>query len=119
MGYKSNTAVVSAANANFDGTGTIVDITDVIGTNGARVEQIVCNATGTTTAGMLRIFKYDGTNWRAYTEIPVTGITPSATVERWKSTLRPSNLYLENTYKLGIATEKAETFHVSCEYVEF
>ncbi len=52
-------AVLSTANTNRDGTGTLVPV--VIGAaNGSRVDRIQYQATGTTTAGMLRLFRTRG-----------------------------------------------------------
>jgi hypothetical protein len=77
-------ANVNAANTNRDGTGTLVDMVTA-GANGTRVDRLVFEAAVTTTAGVIRIFHFDGTNNRLWKEILVTAITPSTTVAafRW------------------------------------
>jgi len=116
------TAQVTAANTNRDGTGTIVDI--VTGaTNGTRIEIITIEATGTTTAGMVRLYVHDGSNTRLWQEVAVTSATPSATVKAFTAELtrfdgRPL-LVLPNTWKLRASTHNAETFNVIAQGGDF
>ena len=70
---------ISVANTNRNGTGTLVTIFTGA-TNGSRVDDIYIVATGTTTAGVVRLFISDGSNIRLWQEILVTAITPSTTV---------------------------------------
>lgn len=110
-------AQVSVANSNRDGsTGTYVDV--VTGAaNGTRIDYIRIKAAVTTTAGMVRLFLYDGTSTRLYTEILVTAITASATVASFESSLnlvfttgRP--IILKSGDKIKANTEKAEAINV-------
>lgn len=77
-------ANVNAANTNRDGTGTLVDLITA-GLNGTRVDRLVFEAAVTTTAGVIRVFHYNGANSRLWKEILVTAITPSTTLAafRW------------------------------------
>jgi hypothetical protein len=102
---------VSTANTNRDGTGTIATI--ITGaTNGTRVDDIYIVATGTTTAGVIRLFINDGTNSRLWQEILVSAITPSTTVAVWSYTLLNQALILENGWSLRASTNNAETFNI-------
>lgn len=102
---------VSTANTNRDGTGTIATI--ITGaTNGTRVDDIYIVATGTTTAGVIRLFINDGTNSRLWQEILVSAITPSTTVAVWSYTLLSQALILENGWSLRASTNNAETFNI-------
>lgn len=106
-------AQISAANTNRDGTGTIVTvIAGAVG--GRRVSRIVVQATGTTTAGMVRIYLFDGTNTRLYREMSVTAITPSATVQPFRGELiLPQEFALPSaTWEIRASTHNAETFNV-------
>lgn len=112
--YDTTTSVVSAANTNTDGsTGTYVTI--ATGTaGGSQVIQITAKATGTTTAGMLRLFFYDGTNARFYDEIDVTAVaSPGASTQTFDYQLSPNNLVLSENDELRMSTHNAETFHVT------
>lgn len=104
-------AQVSTANTNRDGTGTIVTVLTA-GSNGSRVDDITVTATGTTTAGMVRLFVNDGVNTRLWLEIPVSAITPSGTVQAFTATLLNQALLLPNGYSLRASTNNAETFNV-------
>lgn len=102
---------ISVANTNRNGTGTLVTIFTGA-TNGSRVDDIYIVATGTTTAGVVRLFISDGSNIRLWQEILVTAITPSTTVAVWSYTLLNQALLLENGWSLQAATNNAETFNV-------
>lgn len=108
---------ISTANTNRDGTGTIGTIFTA-GASGSRIDAINIKATGTTTAGMIRLFIHDGTNARLLTEVPVMAITPSGTLPSWEAQLNTNTmtqvlpLVLPTGYSLRAATNNAETFNV-------
>lgn len=103
---------VSTANTNRDGTGTIATIFTA-GASGSRIDDIYIAATGTVTAGVVRLFINDGTNTRLWQEILVTATTPSTTVQVWSATLLNQALILPNGFSLRASTNNAETFNVS------
>jgi hypothetical protein len=108
-------ARISTANANRDGTGTLGSLF-VAGANGSRVERVEITATGTTTAGMIRFFTYDGTNYRAIKEVPVSAITPSASTaafaSEWARTDGYPLMVLPSGWTLYVGTNNAESFDV-------
>ena len=115
------TGALSTANTNRDGTGTLVDVFTA-GERGSEVRRVTINATSTTTAGMVRLFIYDGTNARFWKDIVVEAITPSGTVEAFNyvlSLLKSEALLLERTHVLRAAPHNAESFHVVCEGVDY
>lgn len=103
--------VLSAANTNRDGTGTLVTIM-AAGASGSRIDDITIIGTGTVTAGVVRLFLHDGTSARLLREALVTATTPSATVEAF--TLRLSNLgiCIPTGWSLRASTHNAEGFNV-------
>lgn len=109
-------AIVQAVTANTarDGTGTIATLFTA-GASGSRIERVRIKATGTTTAGVVRLFIHDGSNARLFREVLVTAITPSTTVEAFSSELDFSGpdqiLVLPTGYSLRVATNNAETFN--------
>lgn len=109
---KTAVAQLSAANTNRDGTGTIVTVLTA-GTAGSRVDDIVITATGTTTAGMIRLFLHDGTNARLFREVPVTAITPSGTVQAFTASLTNLALVLASGWSLRASTHNAEAFNIN------
>jgi hypothetical protein len=114
---KVGVAVISTANTNRDGTGTIGTVFTA-GASGSRIERIVIQATGTTTAGMVRLFLHDGTNARLYEEIAVLAITPSGTVTAFAFTIEAYStptympIVLPTGWSLRASTNNAETFNV-------
>lgn len=114
-------AVISAANTNRDGSGTIVTVCAGVAA-GSRVSSISVKATVTTTAGMVRIYKSTdtGTTWRLFREIPVSAITASASVATFFGKLDFEDLVLSGTSDLiGASTHNAETFNVWPEVMDF
>lgn len=105
---------VSTANTNRDGTGNLGTL--VIGsTHGTRISLLRAVCTATSANGMIRIFLRDTTGRLAlYDEMPITGTTPSATVETAKAEIVPTDeaLILPYNWALLVATEKAETWNV-------
>lgn len=108
---RTEVAQVSAANINRDGTGIIVNVFTA-GTNGSRIDDIAITATGTTTAGMVRLYLHVGTNAWLWREVAVSAITPSATVSPFSSTLGNLALVLQTGWSLRASTHNAETFNI-------
>lgn len=115
---------VSVANTNRDGTGTIVSVL-AAGSSGARIARIVVQATGTTTAGQVRLFLHDGTNARLWKEVAIRALTPSATVQAEhveltdQSDLGLMPLILPSGWSLHASTHNAETFNVIAYGADF
>lgn len=106
-------AQVSAANTNLDGSGTVVMILTA-GSSGSRIDRIDIKAVVTTSAGMIRLFVHDGTNYRLWKEVPVSAVEKSASVPAFGTTIDMSHqpLVLPSGYSLRAATEKAEAFNI-------
>lgn len=104
-------ALISTANANRDGTGTLGTVWTA-GASGGRIDEVRIKATGTTTAGMVRLYVSDGTNHRLLFEQSIAAVTPSATIKSEEYQLPFSNLFLEANETLRASTEKAESFVV-------
>lgn len=106
---------LSAANTNRDGSGTIVTIWTA-GANGSRIDHIDIAASGTTTAGVIRLYIHDGSTSYLWREILVTAVTPSTSIAVWSSQVdcsQPQNvLVLPSGYSLRASTHNAETFKV-------
>ena len=110
-------AQVSTANTARDGTGTIATVFTA-GSSGSRIERVVVEATGTTTAGMVRLFINDGTNSRLYYELPIPAITPSGTVAAANASVSTVSapslmpIVIPTGFSLRASTNNAETFNV-------
>lgn len=106
-------SVLSTANSNLDGTGTIVTL--ITGaTSGTLVKRITIKAQGNTTQGMIRLFFIGGTNIYLMKEIVIPAITQDATHQTFIAEINEP-FYLKATFSLGASTEKGETFIVTAE----
>ena len=108
-------AQITVANANRDGTGTLVDIITG-GSNGTRIEHVDICAAGNVSSGVVRLFIHDGTDTRLWKEILATTTTPSTTTATWMYSLDTSTLgrvlILPSGWILRASTNNAETYNV-------
>jgi hypothetical protein len=111
--------VLSAANTNRDGTGTIVNGFDAAATVGSRIERITVSAMATTTAGMIRFYIFDGTNTDLKLEVPVSAVTASGTNPAFRYEVSNLGWILASGKSLRGSTNNAETFKVIVEGGDF
>lgn len=106
---------VTTANTGRDGSGAVVTIM-LAGTSGSKIERIIIQAIGTTTAGFVRLYLHDGATAYLWKEITVSAITPSATVAAFHDevdcSLPGSILIMPTLYSLKASTHNTETFNV-------
>ena len=107
---KSSTVSVSTANSNRNGVTGAYGTIHTAGASGSRIDALSIAATGTTTAGMIRLF----INAAMIKEIPVIAITPSATQPAWNVdiTFEPA-LVLAASAILKANTHNYETFNLT------
>jgi len=114
--YTANTGIVviSTANSERDGSGTLGTVLTASATNGTFIKTVTIKAQGDTTHGTVRLFAYDGVTTRLIREIDVPATTKSATDPSFETTV-PLDFHLEASGILKASTEKGETFHVMAE----
>lgn len=104
---------VATANTNRDGTGTAATLITGAST-GTRIAEIVVQARVTTTAGMVRVFLFDGTTYRFFDEISIAAATVSASVKATRVSTLYSNLVLPSaSWSLVVSTHNAESMDVT------
>lgn len=102
----------TAANTNRDGTGTLANIITGVAA-GTKIQEVVIQATGTTTAGMVRLYLFDGTNNRLFDEFVVSAIAVGASTAAFRTSKSYDNLTLPSaSWILKASTHNAETFNV-------
>jgi len=113
--FSSNMGIgaISTANTNLDGTGTMTSILTA-SSNGTLIRTITIKALGDTTNGMVRFFIYNGTNKRLISEVEIPPVIKSATDPTFGITI-PVNFALKAGWVLYASTEKAETFNIIAE----
>lgn len=107
-------AAISTANTNLDGSGTLGTVATGA-TNGTVINRVSIQATGTTSAGMVRLFIDDTLTKKLYREVPVTAVTPSGTLQAFAAVLDDLGLVLPNGVMLKAAPHQAEGFNVFAE----
>lgn len=105
----SAVAAVSTANTNRDGTGTIVDIVTA-GADGARIDEIVIEATNDPADCIVTIFIYNGSAYFLFDEFDIGNpAAASTTVAAYRESRLYNNLVLAGGYKLAAAITVAPT----------
>lgn len=113
-------AQLSVANTGRDGTGT-VPVVMTAAASGTRIRAIHVKAVAATTAGMVRLFLHDGTNFHLWKEVPVSAVTPGASTETFSLSMTEVTnpellpLTMPSGWSLRAATEKAEAIRVIAE----
>lgn len=102
-------AIAATANTARDGTGTLSTVWTP-GASGGRLDDFVINATGTTTDGMIRLYKHNGTTGLLLLEIRVSAITPSGTVAAFTSIQLNKAWVFKTGETLRAAPHNAEAF---------
>jgi hypothetical protein len=102
------------ATADTARTGTPTNVVTVFtaGASGSRIDEINIIATATTTAGVVRLWIYNGTTYYLFEEILVSAITPSTTVATYNTTLTFNNFMLPTGHSLRATTNNSEGFNV-------
>ena len=109
---RHSAAAISTANTNRDGPGTIGTIFTADATDGSILTRIDIIATGTTTAGVVRLYIHNGSASFLWREILVGAITPSASIAAFMRRMIV-DLPLPAGWSLRASTHNAETFNVA------
>lgn len=96
----SPTAITSRA--NITGTTGLTALKPTT-TNGSKVYEIRWKAKGTTTAGSLCIWRYDGTTSYLFDEISISGVSASTTTPSETGSKTYDNLALKSTEALYVS----------------
>ena len=116
---------ISSANTNRDGTGTLVTISSGPSTAaangvGKRINRVVIQATGTTTANVVRFYISvdNGTTNRLICEKLISAITPSTSIAAFRSEVTELvglMLVGGGNCLLRASTNNAETYNIIVE----
>lgn len=103
--HNTSTSLTNTAETDL-GTPTHATSCFVAASNGSKIEEIVANAASTgvtpaTSAGLIYLFLYDGSNYHFFDTIAVSAVTASTTTPPYRSApSRYPNLWLENGWSL-------------------
>lgn len=117
--YTANTGynVMTAANANLDGTGTLYTVLTAA-SNGTLIKTVTFKAQVTTTQGMVRLFITAGANTRLLMEVEVPAVTRSGTDPSFEKTIA-LNYSMQSGDVLKASTQNAETINVIAEGLDW
>ena len=113
--YTSVTSIgiVSTANSNLDGTGTLTTL--ITGANsGTLIRRIIIKAQSSTTQGMIRFFFVANASVWIIREVEVSAINQASTDQSFIAIIEEPFL-LSSTRSIKVSTEKAETFIITVE----
>ena len=85
------------------------------GSSGTRIDYIDIQAVATTTASIINLFIFDGTNYILWTQVPVIAVTSSTTAPAFQATLSSNvnanlmPLILPTGYSLRAAVSVTQT----------
>lgn len=77
------------------------------GASGSKIEEIVFQGVGSSLAGVVRIFVYDGSAVRLVWEEAVTAVTSSTTAATYRTARQFDNLVLEAGWTLRVTSAVA------------
>lgn len=103
------TAITSRA--NITGTTGLV-LLAATSTNGKRVDSILVKSKGTSLAGLLFVWLYDGTTSYLWDEIELTAVTPSTTAESMNVASFYTGKNLKSTEALYVSVSVQQDLNV-------
>ena len=105
----SPTAITSRA--NITGVTGLVKLTDTT-TNGLRIDALTVKGKGTSSAGIVFIWLYNGTTSYLLDEIDIAAITGSTTLDSVIASKYPAGLNLAPTQQLYVSVSVAQDLNV-------
>lgn len=120
MAIHAETGVLTTANTSIPNGGTSGAFETLVtgSAAGKIIDEITISATNTTTAGMIRMYVWDGAAAALHSQIPVSAITPAANTPTWNTVIRPLNLKLHTNQEIRFTTQNSETFHLTASVTE-
>ena len=100
-------AVSATADTARTGTPTTVITLITAGANGTKIDSLVFEGIGSTLAGVVVVWVYDGANYHAFYEEAVTVVTASTTVAAYRTERTFDNLWLKNGESLRLTSQVA------------
>lgn len=120
--YTANTGsgVVSVANTNRNGTGTLADVLTTgatVGSVGTLVKKITIKARSNATRGMIRLFVFDGTSTRLIEEFDVSAVV-QVNIQATFEVSYDVDWSFNGGLTLRASTDKAEPFVITVEALD-
>ena len=109
----SATADAAAASSGSTITPTANSFVTLLtaGTNGTRVEEIDYVGTGTTLAGLIRLYIYTGSAYYLKDTVQVLVVAPLTTLPNWSAVVTYQNLTLKSGESLVVSSTVTNQLH--------
>ena len=104
----ANIATADTSRTSPTNVGTVF----TAGASGSRIDEINIVSTGTTPAGVVRLWVYTGSVYYLLSETLVTATTPSTAQAVFSSVSTYNNLMLPSGYSIRATTNNSESFNV-------
>lgn len=114
---KNGTVVISTANSNLDGSGTLGTVLTA-GANGTLIKSVYIKAQTNTHEGMVRLFITGGGNTRLLKEVPVNAVTKGANDPSFEAKV-DLNFSLQSGYVLKASTQVGDTFGIVADAMDW
>lgn len=108
---------ISTANTNLDGTGSMAQLLTGAA-KGTIINSLIVKATQTVSQGMIRFFIRNSGSTQLLTEVIVPATTPTAVQPSFEARI-PCSVNLAPGNQLWVSTEKAESFNVLAEALDW
>jgi hypothetical protein len=111
---KIGSALLTTADTSLTAPSTVGTVFTA-GTSGSRIDYIDVQGVATTSAGLVNLFIFDGTNYFLYTQVPIQAITSSTTVPAFTAVISSNTnanilpINLPNGYSLRATTSVSQT----------
>jgi hypothetical protein len=93
-------AIPGTADTSLTSPTNQVTVLAAPGGTGGKIEEIVCEGVGTTVAGIVYIWIYDGSVYNLWDTFAITAVTPSTTVVPFRLSKTYVNLLMLSTDQL-------------------
>lgn len=89
---------------------TPTNVTTILtaGSNGTKVWRVIVECTGTSVAGLIRLFIYDGSTYRFFDEIAVSAVTASTTTACYRYEKSYPDITIPSGYSMRAASSVAQ-----------
>ena len=111
---KIGSALLTTADTSLTAPSTVSTVFTA-GASGSRIDYIDVQGVATTSAGLINLFIFDGTNYFLYTQIPVQAVTSSTTAPAFQVVISSNTnanilpINLPTGYSLRATTAVAQT----------
>lgn len=99
-------AVSATADTSYTAPTNITTIVTA-GTSGSKIDEIVFMGDGSTVAGTVNVFLFDGSNYHIYDSVGVVAVTAGAQAPPWRMVKTYANLLIANGWSLRVTSTVA------------